>query len=272
MSALFGHVKGAFTGALKDRPGLLKKADGGMLFLDEVGELGPDEQAMLLRAVEERSFYPVGADEETRSDFMLIAGTNLDLRARVAEGRFREDLLARIDLWTFRLPSLRERSEDLVPNLQFELEQASQALGKRTSFSKEAQARFLEFASSPEGKWPGNFRDFNAAVKRMSTLAVAGRITSEGVDEELGRLRAQWADASGKLNRVEQALGARAAELDLFDRVQLEGVLEACAGAKSLSEAGRLLFSRSRAKKQSPNDADRLRKYLARFGLRFGEF
>src|SRR5205814_8295141 len=83
MTALFGHVKGAFTGAVTERPGMLKKADGGVLFLDEIGELGPDEQAMLLRAIEEKSFYPVGSDREARSEFQLIAGTNRDLTADV---------------------------------------------------------------------------------------------------------------------------------------------------------------------------------------------
>ena len=104
MSTLFGHVRGSFTGALRDRPGLLRAADGGVLFLDEVGELGPDEQAALLRAIEEKQFLPLGADREVRSDFQLIAGTNADLAAAVRVGRFREDLLARINMWTFRLP------------------------------------------------------------------------------------------------------------------------------------------------------------------------
>src|SRR4029077_8241156 len=95
MSTLFGHVKGAFTGALRDRPGVLRAADKGMLFLDEIGELGTDEQAMLLRALEERTFLPLGSDREAHSDFQLIAGTNRDLLVAVREGRFREDLLAR---------------------------------------------------------------------------------------------------------------------------------------------------------------------------------
>src|SRR5262245_36555365 len=112
MSALFGHVKGAFTGAVRDRPGLLRAADGGILFLDEIGELGLDEQAMLLRAVEEKRFLPLGSQREAESDFQLIAGTNRDLPQEVRSGAFREDLLARIDLWTFRLPSLRDRPED----------------------------------------------------------------------------------------------------------------------------------------------------------------
>ncbi|HEY4741386.1 MAG TPA: RNA repair transcriptional activator RtcR family protein [Candidatus Acidoferrales bacterium] len=122
MSTLFGHVKGAFTGALKDRPGILRAADTGMLFLDEIGELGNDEQATLLRALEEKTFLPLGSDREAHSDFQLIAGTNRDLLAAVREGRFREDLPARINLWTFTLPGLRSRREDIEPNLQFELD------------------------------------------------------------------------------------------------------------------------------------------------------
>src|SRR4030081_2466824 len=145
MSALFGHTKGAFTGALKDRPGLLRTADAGVLFLDEIGELGADEQAMLLRALEEKTFLPLGSDRESHSDFQLSAGTNRDLFAAVREGRFREDLLARINLWTFSLPGLRARPEDIEPNLQFELDQIAQKTGNRITFSKEARQRFLEF-------------------------------------------------------------------------------------------------------------------------------
>src|SRR6266436_6898919 len=149
MSALFGHTKGAFTGALKGRPGLLRTADEGVLFLDEIGELGPDEQAMLLRAVEEKTFLPFGSDREARSDFQLIAGTNRNLMSAVKEGRFREDLLARINLWTFLLPGLRERLEDIEPNLQFELDLFAQKAGSRVTFNKEARQRFLQFALSP---------------------------------------------------------------------------------------------------------------------------
>jgi len=98
MSTLFGHRKGAFTGAVADRPSLLKSTDDGVLFLDELGELGADEQAMLLRALEEKRFLPVGADREVASDFQLLAGTNRDLREAVATGRFRHDLLARINV------------------------------------------------------------------------------------------------------------------------------------------------------------------------------
>src|ERR1041385_1716767 len=192
MSALFGHTKGAFTGALKDRPGLLRTADGGVLFLDEIGELGSDEQAMLLRALEEKVFLPLGGDREVKSDFMLIAGTNRNLSEMVRERRFRDDLLARINLWTFVLPGLRERVEDLEPNLDFELEQFARKNGANVRFNREARERFLKFATSPEAAWSGNFRDLNGAVVRMATLARGGRITLEIVDEEIARLRNEW--------------------------------------------------------------------------------
>jgi len=276
MSALFGHVKGAFTGSVGDRPGLLRQANGGVLFLDEIGELGTDEQAMLLRALEDKRFLPVGSDKEAESDFQLIAGTNRDLQADVERGRFREDLLARINLWTFRLPPLRERPEDIPPNLLYELDQASQAMGTRVTMNKEAQEYFLRFATSPEARWSGNFRDLNAAVLRMATLAPGGRITREGVDEELERLRAAWAKSDPRqessVDLVVRVLGAeRAAELDRFDRAQLAEVLTVCRQARSLSDAGRALFAQSRAQKKSVNDADRLRKYLARFDLDWAE-
>jgi transcriptional regulatory protein RtcR len=268
MSALFGHVKGAFTGAVGSRPGLLRKADGGLLFLDEVGELGPDEQAMLLRALEEKSFLPVGSDEEVRSDFQLIVGTNRDLAARVRSGDFRDDLLARINLWSFRLPALRERAEDIEPNFDYELDRHAQRTGLRVTCNREARERFLAFARSPEARWEGNFRDLAGAVARMATLAPGGRISVEAVDDELDRLRAVWrqpsTESAGFVDRLLPNVS-----LDLFDRVQLEEVLRVCSTSKSLSDAGRILFAASRALKTQANDADRLRKYLSRFGLTF---
>ena len=274
MSTLFGHVKGAFTGAQGDRPGLLRAADGGLLFLDEVGELGLDEQAMLLRALESKVFLPLGSDREAKSDFLLLAGTNRELPARVAAGLFREDLLARINTWTFRLPGLAERREDIAPNLDFEIDAHARATGTRVAFNKEARDRFLAFATSLDAAWSGNFRDLNAAVTRMATLARGGRIGVDLVDGEIARLRTSWKPSPqpGATNAAVRFLGEeRAAALDPFDRVQLEEVLRTCERAKSLSDAGRRLFAQSRAKKTSVNDADRLRKYLLRFGLSWRE-
>jgi len=267
MSALFGHVRGAYTGATGDRAGLLRSAHQGLLFLDEVGELGLDEQAMLLRALEEKRFFPVGGDKEVESDFQLIAGTNCDLQLAVAAGRFREDLLARLNLWTYRLPGLAERREDIEPNLDFEIERWTREQRERVSFNREARTRYLAFATSPEAGWNGNFRDLGASVQRLATLANAGRIQLDQVDEEIARLRTQWRGGC-EPSRLQQLLGdERIDTLDRFDRIQLEDVVALCARAKSMSQAGRELFAVSRGQRASTNDADRLRKYLARFGL-----
>ncbi len=275
MSALFGHERGAFTGAVEKRQGLLRAANGGILFLDEIGELGRDEQTMLLRALEEKRFLPVGSDREVESDFQLIAGTNRDLGKEVAAGSFREDLLARINLWTFKLPSLRERPEDIEPNLEYEVDLYAKKTGREIRFNKEARERFLTFARSPEALWTGNFRDLNAAVTRMATLAESGRITVLDVAGEEERLRVSWRHSRGeacKSATLEGLLSREALEdLDPFDAVQLAHVVNVCRSALSLSEAGRLLFRASRSRKTTANDADRLRKYLIRFGIDWAE-
>ena len=275
MSTLFGHKKGAFTGAVSDRAGLLRQADGGVLFLDEVGELGRDEQAMLLRALEEKRFYPLGADVESSSDFQLICGSNRSLDELAAAGAFRGDLLARINLWSFALPGLAARLEDIEPNLDYELEQFAEKTGRRVRFNREARDLFLGLATGRQAAWCGNFRDLSAAVRRMGTLAGGGRIDSLLVREEWERLTKNWENVSGQKAKGEaadaaalrEALGEKTKSLDLFEAAQLACVIRVCRQAKSLSEAGRLLFAESRQKKNRPNDADRLRKYLVSFGL-----
>ena len=267
MSALFGHKRGSFTGAQSDRPGLLKEADKGLIFLDEIGELGLDEQAMLLRALEDKTFLPLGSDKAVQSDFQLIAGTNRDLRAQVAAGKFRDDLLARINLWTFTLPSLAERREDIAANLDFELERYAKTHRRQVRMNKEAREAFLKFAKGSDAKWSANFRDLNAAVTRMATLAPKGRITVECVDAEVGRLRDGWREPMQK-NKLENSFY----EIDPFDRVQLEFVIKTCRESKTLSDAGRKLFAVSRVKRLKMNDADRLKKYLKRFDLSWEQF
>jgi transcriptional regulatory protein RtcR len=274
MSTLFGHVRGAFTGAMADRPGLLRSADRGILFLDEIGELGPDEQATILRAVEEKRFLPVGSDREVASDFQLIAGTNRDLAADVAAGRFREDLLARLDLWIFALPGLRERPEDIEPNVEFELRRHAEREGRHVTFNREARALYLDFATSPAAPWSANFRDLGASITRMATLAPGGRIDEATVSEEIERLRRAWGAKGGNRDDalLEALLGRERFEaIDRFDRVQLAEVVRVCRASTSLSAAGRVLFAASRRLKANPNDADRLRKYLGRFDLTFAD-
>ena len=250
ISALFGHRRGAFTGAVTDRTGLLRQADGGVLFLDEVGELGPDEQAMLLRAVEEKRFYPLGSDTEMHSDFQLICGTNRPLEELAARGAFREDLLARINLWTFRLPGLAERPEDIEPNLEYELERVAEKTGRQVRFNREARELFLSLAMRSDASWRGNFRDLSAMVTRMSVLAGGGRIGTDIVREEWGRMTESWRRLEGGGDRdgtlLKSVLGEAAADLDLFDAAQLACVVRVCRRARSLSVAERLLLARSR--------------------------
>ncbi|WP_338849697.1 RNA repair transcriptional activator RtcR [Massilia sp. W12] len=272
-STLFGHVKGAFTGAMQQRAGLLMSAHKGLLFLDEIGELGLDEQAMLLKAIEEKRFNPVGGDEEVQSDFQLIAGTNRDLALEVTRGRFREDLFARINLWTYELPGLAGRPEDLEPNLDYMLGLHGREMGSLVRFNKEARDMYLRFAVSPLALWSGNFRDLGASVTRMATLAQSGRITEAVAAQEIARLQRQWRHQQAGAARTQEVdladyLSAeQLAQLDQFDAIQLQGVLAVCRSALSLSDAGRRLFAASRAGKARPNDADRLKKYLARFDL-----
>jgi transcriptional regulatory protein RtcR len=137
------------------------------------------------------------------------------------------------------------------------------------TFHKRARARFLAFATSAEASWSGNFRDLGASVMRMATLANAGHIQTELVDEEIARQRRQWRQwrGGGRPSVLDALLGERAEALDRLDRVQLKEVVRACTRAKSLSQAGRELFAVSRSQRTSTNDADRQRKYLARFGL-----
>jgi transcriptional regulatory protein RtcR len=268
-SSLFGHKRGSFTGAANDRPGLLRTANKGVLFLDEIGELGLDEQAMLLKAIEDKRFLPVGSDLEVQSDFQLIAGTNRDLRALVFEGRFRDDLYARINLWTYMLPSLAQRREDIEPNVDHLLLMAANELGKQIRFTTEARRTYLAFCLSPEASWIGNFRDLSASITRLATLAEAGRIGQSLVSAEIARLRWQWdaAESSNQDERVAQLLGEKLSALDYFDRLQITAVLAVCAQHSNISDAGRVLFDVSRTQRSVINDADRLRKYLMKFNL-----
>jgi DNA-binding NtrC family response regulator len=165
-SELFGHERGAFTGAERARPGLFERADGGTLFLDEIGDTGADFQAKLLRVLQERSVVRVGGDDERSVDVRIVAATNRDLRAEVAAGRFREDLFFRLAVIPVQLPPLRERPEDVLPLAAHFLERARQRLGREVrGFSPEAE-RLLATR-----RWPGNVRELENAVERGVVLA-----------------------------------------------------------------------------------------------------
>jgi transcriptional regulatory protein RtcR len=247
----------------------LKRADKGLLFLDEIGELGLEEQSMLLKAIEEKSFTPLGADKEIQSQFQLIAGTNRNLLQQVKNGSFRDDLLARIDLWSFELPSLKQRLEDLDVNIDFELDKYSQANKTLTKFNKQARDIYLGFAKAPETLWKNNFRDLNASITRMATLADGGRITVEIAEKEIVRLHKKWLPENPQNTSTIEDLLDEPNNFDLFDRLQLASVSNICKKSKSAADAGRRLFDVSRLEKSKPNDSKRLIDFLAKFDLKF---
>ena len=165
-SELFGHVKGAFTDAKSDRAGRFELADGGTLFLDEIANITLSQQARLLRVLQTGELERVGSSQTRRVDARLIAATNADLRAEVAAGRFREDLLFRINTIEIRLPPLRARREDILPLAQYFLRRHAQRYGmRRTGFSDEALALLRDY------EWPGNVRELDHAVERAVLLS-----------------------------------------------------------------------------------------------------
>ncbi|MEJ2029843.1 MAG: sigma 54-interacting transcriptional regulator, partial [Maritimibacter sp.] len=238
-------------------------------FLDEVDELSLNAQAVLLHAIEAGRFYPLGSDHEVTSRFQIIAGANRDLRSLSAAGQFRPDLLARLNMWSFTLPPLRDRREDIEANLLYELARAEKELGVQVGFNGDARGQYLRFAQDPATLWPGNFRDFSGSVRRLCTLAPRGRITRSMVDDEIATLENDWrhARSDDSYNVISGVLGEQADSLDPFDLVQLAEVIRTCRRSANLSAAGRTLFAKSRQQRATTNDADRLRKYLARFGL-----
>ncbi len=172
-SEIFGHVRGAFTDARQERTGRFELADGGTLFLDEIGNLPPAQQSKLLRVLESGEFEPVGASRTRKVDVRLIAATNADLGKQVAEGRFRQDLLFRINTVEIRLPPLRERGADIVPLAMAALNGAAGRYGRKVSGFDAGALRSLT-----QYPWPGNVRELRNVVERASLLAAGELIGS----------------------------------------------------------------------------------------------
>jgi transcriptional regulator with GAF, ATPase, and Fis domain len=170
-SELFGHEKGAFTGAIAQRRGRFELAHGGTLFLDEVGEMSPALQAKLLRVLQERTFERVGGTRTVAVDVRVIAATNRDLQQMVSTGSFREDLYYRLSVFPIVLPPLRERPSDILPLAEHILRQVSRRLGKRiTAFADEAKALLQGYV------WPGNIRELQNVIERAAILCREDRI------------------------------------------------------------------------------------------------
>jgi DNA-binding NtrC family response regulator len=179
-SELFGHEKGAFTGAVRSKPGRLELAAGGTLFLDEIGELAPTLQAKLLRVLQEREFERVGGTRPIRTDARIVAATNRDLPAEVARGTFREDLFYRLNVVSIRLPPLRDRKDDVEPLLDHFLRRFALDAGRQALRLAEATRAILAVHS-----WPGNVRELANVVERAVVLATDDEIGPEVLPEEI---------------------------------------------------------------------------------------
>lgn len=219
-SELFGHARGAFTGALRDHPGRIASHDGGTLFLDEIGDLPPAIQPKLLRFLQDRAYERVGEAVTRKADIRILAATNLDLDALVKAGRFREDLLYRLNVFPIDLPPLRERGEDVLLLAQrFLAWFAARNHRQFGGFSGDGEAALLAHS------WPGNIRELRNRVER-ATIVAAGPLIGSA---ELGL------KAAGAEERIQ--VGAPVA-LDKLEEAHIRHVL---ASSKSLDEAARVL-------------------------------
>jgi NtrC-family two-component system response regulator AlgB len=222
-SELFGHVRGAFTGAIKDKPGRLEAADGGTVFLDEIADLSSGLQTKFLRFVQEQSFERVGGDRTIRVDIRIIAASNRDLRSEVAARRFREDLFYRLNVITLSVPPLRERPEDILPLAIWMLAAAS-VRNRRTPMQLAPEAA----ETIKNYNWPGNVRELRNALERAAVLCRSDLITRDDLPDSIFR----QAPESGPV-----APGQAAS----LEKVEREHIMRVLAQSATLDEAAATL-------------------------------
>jgi two-component system, NtrC family, response regulator HydG len=198
-SEFFGHLKGSFTGAISDKTGYFEAANGGTIFLDEIGNLSYENQIQLLRALQERKIKPVGSNKEINVDIRIITATNEDLREAVKNGDFREDLYHRINEFSIQSPSLTDRGEDLMVFADYFLEKANQQLNKEIiGFSPEVVAIFQKYS------WPGNLRELQNCIKRATLLSQGNFIESDVLPIEFFQTERQSSSGSFSLSDNEK--------------------------------------------------------------------
>jgi DNA-binding NtrC family response regulator len=202
-SELFGHEKGAFTGAVAARAGCFERASGGTLFLDEIGDVGLEFQAKLLRAVQEGEVLRVGGSQPRKVDVRIVAATNKVLRDEVAAGRFREDLFFRLSVIPIQLAPLRERREDIAPLAKYFLARQAAETGRHLQFSAEAEQALLAH------RWPGNVRELENAVERGAVLARGDVVTPEDLLLEQGTGPARAATSGTLQDSIDQTVKLR---------------------------------------------------------------
>lgn len=213
-SVLFGHVKGSFTGAIKDQPGLLRHCDGGTAFFDELGELPAASQSKLLRAVQEQTFTPVGESKPVKVDTRFVCATNRNLQAEVDAGRFRQDLFYRLAVIPIELPPLRHRGDDVVKLADHFLRQLRPSGSTVRGFSDEVISCFREY------HWPGNIRELRNVIERTITLARGEKIEISDLPPQM-RFPVSISDDSSVLSEI-----SRDEALDNADRAYLTVVLK----------------------------------------------
>jgi two-component system, NtrC family, response regulator AlgB len=227
-SELFGHVKGAFTGALRDHWGKVKAAAGGTLFLDEIGDLPMEIQPKLLRLLQEREYERVGENVTRKAEVRVIAATSRDLKARVAEGAFREDLYFRLNVITAEIPPLRQRPDDLIRFAEHYIKHFAALCGRRLDgFSEAATAAICAYS------WPGNLRELRNAIERAVIMAKGNKI---GLEDLPAELRGQPA-ALAKGNGASLEIGSLVS-MEKLEEAHLRKVLER---TSNLAEAAQVL-------------------------------
>jgi PAS domain S-box-containing protein len=222
-SELFGHEKGAFTGALQRRAGRFESADGGTIFLDEIGDLPPDTQVALLRVLQEREFERVGSSRPISIDVRVLAATNRDLEAAVAAGTFRQDLFYRLNVFPLRVPALRERKDDIPLLVEYLVERYAKRAGKKIShIKKKTLDLFLGY------DWPGNIRELQNVIERAVILCDGETFS---VDEAW--LQGKPREVSGQVHLVPGNLAEAEKEFADRERKLIEAALLACHGRVS---------------------------------------
>ena len=212
-SELFGHEKGAFTGATTARAGRIQQAEGGVLFLDEIGETTPALQVKLLRVLQEREFQRLGGARPMKADVRIVAATNRDLESAMARGEFREDLYYRLRVFAIHLPPLRERPEDILPLAEAFLDDIGAAVARRAEgISRQAEALLLSYS------WPGNVRELHNVLERATILCDGGLITAEHLPNDFAPRSTGPPARAGTASSLEGGLDLDAAERGVLVR------------------------------------------------------